>query len=312
MTLWILSAACALLAVICAALTFRLCMIKKQLRSMREELPLTKEKGYDRLLTVALVDKDVSALAAEINSNLSYQKQLKLTTEQTELAMKRSVSDIAHDLRTPLTVIRGNLQMLEIGEQLTQKGKEQLRISMEKADSMKQMAEDFFELSVLESDGSAVQTERLDLTAALVEFIIANEAVIRCNGIEPEISLPEKSMFVMADEAMLQRMLSNLLNNALKHGHGSFSLSLLEEDAHTVIAFENALRPDSDIDTSRLFERTYRADKARHGSGAGLGLYIVRLLAHKQGAEVSARITGDRLSIRVEFATADKRDNKLQ
>ena len=306
MTVWILSGACALLVIICGTLIFRLCMIKKQLRTMREELPLTKDNSYNRLITVSLVDKDVSALATEINKNLGFQKQLKFTTEQTERAMKQSVSDIAHDLRTPLTVIKGNLQMMESCEHLTAKGGEQLRISMEKADAMKQMADDFFELSVLESDSSEVQLTRIDLTAALIEFILDSEAVIRCRGIEPEIMLPEKSMFVTAEPAMLQRMLSNLLSNTLKHGCGTLRLSLSDKDGNAVVAFENKLRPDASIDTERLFERTYRGDKARNGNGAGLGLYIVKLLAQKQGAEVSAAAKDDSLRIEISFRCSTK------
>lgn len=305
MTLWILWGACIALAILCAALILRLWMVKKQLRELKKELPLTTQSGYNRQLTVTLSDKDVTELAAEMNRNLEYQKQLKFRTEQAERSMKQSVSDIAHDLRTPLTVIKGNLQMLESSEALSEKGCEYLRICTEKADAMKQMADDFFELSVLESDSGAVQLSRIDLTAVLVEFILDSEAVIRCRGIEPEISLPEKSMFVMADESMLQRMLSNLLNNIMKHAHGSFELSLSERDGRTAISFTNELRPDEFLNTSRLFERTYRGDKARNGSGAGLGLYIVKLLADKQGAEATANITDSRLTISIVFGAVE-------
>ncbi len=298
---YILLVICIILAIVCAVLIIRIAIMKNQLRSMREELPLTRDMSYNRQLTVQLVDEDVTSLAKEINHNLDYQKQLKLKSEKNERSIKQSVSDIAHDLRTPLTVIKGNLQMLESTEQLSPKGSEYLHICMERADTMKQMAEDFFELSVLESDSEAANTQRTDLTAALVEFILGSEAVIRCNGIQPEIALPEKSLFVMAEPAMLQRMLNNLLSNILKHGGSSFSLSLAEQESCCVVSFSNQLMTDSRPDPEKLFDRTYRADKARHGSGAGLGLYIVKLLAEKQGADVSAKIYSNRLSIEITF-----------
>lgn len=305
MSLWILCGACFVLAVLCAVLIFRLCIIKKQLRSIREELPLTTQSSYNRQLTVSLADNSVTALATEMNKNLEHQKQLKFRTEQVERSMKQSVSDIAHDLRTPLTVIKGNLQMLEASEQLSEKGCEYLRVCIDKTDAMKQMADEFFELSVLESDSGAVRLSRIDLTSLLVEFILDSEAVIRCRGIEPDILLPEKSMYVMADESMLQRMLSNLLNNILKHARSSFGLSLSLKGDKTVLSFSNELRPDESLDTDRLFERTYRGDKARNGSGAGLGLYIVKLLAEKQNAAVQAIIRDNKLDISIVFDTAE-------
>ncbi len=305
MSLWILCGACFVLTVLCAVLIFRLCMIRKQLRSIKEELPLTTQSGYNRQLTVSLADNSVTALATEINKNLEHQKQLKFRTEQVERSMKQSVSDIAHDLRTPLTVIKGNLQMLEASEQLSEKGCEYLRVCIDKTDAMKQMADEFFELSVLESDSGAVRLSRIDLTSLLVEFILDSEAVIRCRGIEPVIELPEKSLYVMADESMLQRMLSNLLNNILKHARSSFELSLSLKGDKTVLSFSNELRLDESLDTDRLFERTYRGDKARNGSGAGLGLYIVKLLAEKQNAAVQAIIRDNKLDISIVFDSAE-------
>ncbi len=303
MTIWILSLACGVLVLIAAVSLFRLAMVGRQLRIMREELSLTQDKSYNRQISVQLIDEDVTELAVQLNKNLDYQKSLKLKSEQSERMMKQSVSDIAHDLRTPLTVIKGNLQMLESSESLSEKGREYVRISSEKADAIRQMADEFFELSVLESDSSSAQLTRTDLTAALVDFIIDSEAVIRCKGIEPEINLPEKSIFAMADEAMLQRMLSNMLSNTLKHGGGSFALSLSEEDGGCSIRFENTLKPDEHPDPSQLFRRTYRGDKAHGGSGAGLGLYIVKLLADKQNAAASAEIIGGRLAVSITFRT---------
>lgn len=301
MTEGILWVVCAVLSVLCIALAIKQHTLKKQLREMTKELPLTKDKSYNRQLSVALVDKDLTELAAEMNKNLDHQKQLKLRSEHTERIMKQSVSDIAHDLRTPLTVIKGNLQMLQNTEQLSEKGCEYLRICLERSDMMKQMADEFFELSVLESDSSTPQLSCIDLTAAVIEFILENEAVVTSAGFTPDIQLPEKSIFVMAELSMLSRMLSNLLNNILKHAHDSFSLNLNERDGRCVIAFENALRPNDSPDPELLFERTYRSDKSRSGSGAGLGLYIVKLLAEKQGAKVGAEVKNDRLRIEVIF-----------
>ncbi len=291
---------CIALTVICLYLIIYISMLKKEFRNIRDELPLTRDKGYNRQLTISLFDKDLSAMTAEINRNLDYQKRLKLESEQAELSLKQSVSDIAHDLRTPLTVIKGNLQLMEREEALSERGLDYLRVCAEKAEAMKTMADDFFELSVLESDRSPAELRRINMTNLLMQFIADHEALIRTNNLTPDIIFPEKSVFVKADEAMLMRMLSNLLNNVIKYAEGTFKI-MLEAESGCVITFANSLPLSQQFDTEHLFERTYRGDKARRGNGAGLGLYIVKLLAEKQSARVSAAKESNMLYISISF-----------
>ncbi len=292
---------CIVLLIACVVLLVRLLTIKKQMRVIREELILTRDKSYNRQITIALVDKDLSAMTATINGNLDYQKQLKLETEQAERTIKQSVSDIAHDLRTPLTVIKGNLQMFEREESLSEKGREYLRICSEKSDAMKIMADSFFELSVLESDRSPVELSRVNATNVLMQFVADNEAVIRANSLTPDIQLPERSVFIKADEQLLMRMLSNLLNNVVKYASGEFSICLRLEGDRCSFIFSNKVDSSRQIDPEQLFVRTYRGDKARSAGGAGLGLYIVKLLAEKQQAMVKATLENGVLHVAASF-----------
>ena len=105
--------ALALCVLIIAFLALRLLLIKKDLRQIKEELARTREEDYNRNLRVSLSDGDVERLASEINRNLDHQKNLKLEAERSRKQLQQSISDIAHDLRTPLTVVKGNLQMRE-------------------------------------------------------------------------------------------------------------------------------------------------------------------------------------------------------
>jgi K+-sensing histidine kinase KdpD len=276
--------------------------IKRELRNLKKELLATRKKDYNRQLTVGLFDKDMTSLTSEMNKNLDYQKRLKLEAEQSELQLKQSVSDIAHDLRTPLTVIKGNLQMLTNEENLSDKGREYLDICLNKSDTLKNMVDNFFDMSVLESDHTTVELQKVNVTNMLMQFLIDNEVLIREHKLTPEISLSEKSIFIMADQQMLTRIFGNLLNNIFKYAKETFAVKLeLAEEGVCRIIFENGISEEYTCDAEHLFDRTYRGDKARHGSGAGLGLYIVKLLAEKQGASVSAEKTGDKLAIYVTY-----------
>lgn len=290
-----------LLAVLSLGLVIWILRMKKQLRNIKEELEATREKSYNRQVRVDLFDRDLTDMAVQLNKNLDYQKQLKVETEKAEKAIRQSVSDIAHDLRTPLTVVKGNLQMLRMEETLSEKGKQYVETCAQKADEIREMADDFFQLSLLESDLEAVELKRMDLTEALLQFLTAREALIRTNRMEPEVIFPEKSLFVLADEKLLDRMLGNLLNNVFRHAKEDRFLIRLEEKEEIVLTFANEVEAPECLHLESLFERTYRGDKARSGNGAGLGLYIVKLLAEKQKARTKAQIKENTLEISVLF-----------
>lgn len=287
-----------LLAVACLVLIIYIISLKREMKSIQTELMETQKSDYNRQLRVALFDQDLTDMTIQMNHNLDYQKQLKLQTEQIELQMKQSVSDIAHDLRTPLTVIKGNLQLLDKDEQLSSRGKEYLDISIAKTETLRQMVDDFFELSVLESDQTVVELQKINATNLLMQFLLENEAVIRAAKLTPELQLPDQTVFICADEMYFKRMLSNLLNNILKYGKESFSVRLEEEMGSGnqskkarkwSISFTNKIDSSKEFNVEQMFERSYQGDKSRRSSGAGLGLYIVKLLADKQNAKVSAR-----------------------
>ncbi|MBR1865629.1 MAG: HAMP domain-containing histidine kinase [Lachnospiraceae bacterium] len=293
------------LGVMLLVLLWYLMSLKREMRKVREELARTKEMSYNRQLTIPLFDRDFTGLTTELNRNLDYQKQLKLQYEHSEQQMKQSISNIAHDLRTPLTVIKGNLQMMEKDGQMTQKSREYLRISLDKTDTLKDMVDDFFELSVLESDRSKVELQAVPITNVLMQFVLEHETVIREHGLTPDIHFPEKSVYILADPAMLDRMLGNLLHNVLKYARDEFRISAecRDSEQYCEIAFANKADMQEELAVERLFDRSYQADKSRKASGAGLGLYIVKLLAEKQGASVGAQWSGGQLVLKLCFAT---------
>ena len=291
------------LVLISLMLITRLILIRRNLKEISRELNNTKNEDYNRQLKVTLSDKTVEKLAADMNQNLDYQKSLKMETEKSRRQLEQSISDIAHDLRTPLTVIKGNLQMLE-REELSDKGREYLDISRRKADTLKGMVDEFFELSVLESDSKPVELCKLDLIGFLSEFILENETLIREKNLSPKITFPERTIYVRASKEMLSRVFSNLITNILKYAKDDFELVVEQDDgenAQAVVKVSNHVDDPSAIDIEHIFDRTYRADKARSDGSAGLGLYIAKLLVEKQKGSIQAYINEDLLVFEVKL-----------
>lgn len=284
-------------------------LLRISIKEITNELRKTRNPGYDRQLRVDLSDKNLNELAKEINDNLSFQKKIKLETERRSKILEQSVSDTCHDLRTPLTVIKGNLQLLE-NEVSSTEGKKYLQISNNKADALKVMVDEFFELSVLESDSKPVELEKIDVTAFLTDFIIENESIIRKKKINPEITFPDKAVNIRASGELLSRVFSNLISNIMKYAVDGFILKvypdpvtykneqpyMLASDGECNmyhIRLGNRVKDPELIDIQHIFERSYRADKARTDGSAGLGLYIAKLLCEKQKADVKATLEDD-------------------
>ncbi len=301
---------CIILAgLIILALLFRLFMLKSNIRQMKEELKNTRDESYNRQIKMMLTDKDLEALGTEINKCLDYQKHMKMESEKNKRQLEQSISDIAHDLRTPLTVVKGNLQMLE-KEELSEKGREYLSINRNKAETLKGMVDEFFELSVLESDSKPVELCKLDIITFLSEFIIENEALINEHELTPEITFPEKAVFAQANKAMLTRVFSNLMGNIFKYAKESFKLTVSEEASDSSlnpgndicrISISNHVNDPDSIDIEHIFDRTYRADKARSDGSAGLGLYIAKLLIEKQKGIITAQLSDSQLEFIIEL-----------
>ena len=296
-----------ILVVVALYLIIKLWAVKRDLKNLKEELKSTCTPGCDSQMRVTLWDKDAVRLAKQINENLDLQKNLKLDTEKSKRQLEQSVSDIAHDLRTPLTVIKGNLKMLE-KENLTERGQVYLQISNTKAETLKQMVDTFFEMSVLESDTEKATLQKVDLIEFLSRFLLENETLIRNKGLTPDIQFPEKSVYIQAEPAMLTRVLGNIMSNILKYAEESFTLAIddAEQDENTMtsIRISNSIKDGEEIDPDRIFERTYRADKARTDGSAGLGLYIAKLLVEKQDGTITASVEDNKLQFFLTFHKA--------
>lgn len=289
------------LSLVCLFLLFYLLLLKHQMHNLTSELKENRKEEYNKQLRVQLFDPDLTNLTTELNHNIDYQTDLKRKALHQEQASRQAISDIAHDLRTPLTVVKGNLQLMEREGNLSAKDLEYLHICYNQTEDLKRMVDDFFELSLLESDDSSAQLIEVNLTSLLMNVILEHEILICDKKLTPEINLPDKTIMIQGNVQYLERMFGNLLNNICKYATDTFSLSLKETDNTCIVEFANPVEDTSSLDVTKLFDRTYMADASRNKPGTGLGLYIVKLLATKQGASVSAEIRDSQLVFIITF-----------
>ncbi|SHJ27604.1 Signal transduction histidine kinase [Clostridium cavendishii DSM 21758] len=272
--------------------------LKRQIRRISSQIK-DINNGDLTNISLSLINEDVVELAAQINRIISDKDELTCKVVKSEKKLKESIGNISHDFRTPLTSIIGYIQLLERSN-LDEKQEKNLSTIKHKANDLKILADDFFELAVLDSNDIEPNFKKVNLGNLLSDVVLGNIKTIENANLKFSVNISEKPIFVYADEFMLKRIIQNLISNAIKYATNDFNISLVEEEK-VKIKFKNSVDENDDIDVERLFERFYKGDKARGKKGTGLGLSIVKILAEKMSGEVNGTLKNGYLEISVEL-----------
>lgn len=253
------------------------------------------------MLDISLIDKDLEILAGILNQYNIRQRQAVAGVLRNEEYLKESVANISHDLRTPLTVILGHLQLLQ-KENWESSQAQRVKVIFSKAEKMKELVETFYDLSILEEQQTVPEKEKFNISNMLINLITENAVALEKENILPEINLPDYSIYVYSDKNMVERILQNLLTNAIKYSVGTIKITLMEKENNNIIfTIENPMSDSSEIDCNRLFDRFYTGDKSRHNGSTGLGLAVVKTLVAILGGNIVAKVHANSLIITLEL-----------
>ncbi len=167
---------------------------------------------------------------------------------------------------------------------------------------MKELISTFYDLTLLDSEQAVPKREQLNLSNLLIDFLTDHAPLFDSQNICPDILLPDSSVFIYSDRNMIERILQNLLTNAVCYSLGTVRIQLTQEaDGKAVICFQNTVQNAADFDAGRMFDRFYTGDKSRHNESTGLGLAVVKTLAEKLDGQVSAAVEADLLHYKSGF-----------
>ena len=275
-------------------LCIKIYIMKKSVREIMDELAYKLENSTNTLISISSRDKDICRLADSLNVQLKELRKKRHIYEQGDRELKEAITNISHDLRTPLTAIIGYLDLMEnVGE-----NSEILRYTAmirNRTDIMKQLTEELFRYSVIVSVQEA-NMETVCINDVLEETLAGFYGAVTQYGIIPDIEISEIRMEKELDNSALSRIFSNIIQNALKYSDGDFSVRLSDDG---IITFSNSAKKLTSIDVEQLFDRFYTVENA--GNSTGLGLSIAKLLTQRMGGEISAQLTGERLVIKLYF-----------
>lgn len=238
-------------------------------------------------LTLTLLMLLLPALAVLLVLSIFLASRAVRPVEQTLTQQRQFLSDASHELKTPLTVILSNVELLEEGPQ-TDEGQKWLGNIAEESRKMRTLVEELLTLERNETADTPVRTA-VNLSELVLEEVLRFEPLAFEAGkpIEEELAA---DVVIYAEEQQLHRLLSVLLDNAIRHGKGgsAIGVTLRQEGRTAQLVVRNAAEPISSEELSHLFERFYRADAARSEGGFGLGLPIARAIARRHGGELTA------------------------
>ena len=294
----------AVLLCILAVMIFKYFKLKSEIGKISDQLEELVSDNSEKMLDISLAEKELERLAGLFNKYNDKQRQIVAGAIKDEEFLKDSVANISHDLRTPLTVILGHLQLIAKTE-LTGEQRERLDIVNNKAVRMKELVDTFYEYSLVTTSKEEMKHDKLNILNMLIDLISDCAPLMDKKGITPKIDFPEHSVYIYSDRNAVDRIFQNLISNSIKYSSGDISMSLVSDDRSVVLSVSNPVSEDSELDPDRMFDRFYTGDSSRNSGGTGLGLAVVKELTEKLGGSVKAEKEGIKLTVKLELPVSN-------
>ena len=282
----------------------RLLALKKEMNNMIAQLRKYNNRQTDKKIDLSLFDKNLEQLGTEVNKLMDLYVDENRKRTRFEKELKQMIANMSHDLRTPLTSITGYIQMAEKENIPPEERGELLAIAKSRAKRLESLLNEFFELSVIESNDYLLKSEGINLRNVTIEVLMSFYDRFQEKGLEPVLSITDEDVFIRGDTSAAARVMENLFANAIKHSEGKIQISLQEQNGTVRLMVKNDASSLTDEDVRRMFDRFYMADQSRTGKSTGLGLSIVKSLMEKMGGKVTAKLKDEQLSIICEWKSA--------
>lgn len=294
MMVW-LWACIGILVLMIVALLVKIHILQKCAGEIAEAFADRLSTDTNTLIDISGRDRYMCHLADVVNVQLRRLRVQRNRFRRGDAELKNAVTNISHDLRTPLTAICGYLDLLE-KEEKSENAERYIGIIRNRSEMLIRLTEELFRYSVILAGENHTPWEPVDLNRALEESVAAFYTALSERNINPRIRMPEEKVIRILDGSALSRIFSNLLQNAVKYSGGDLEITL---SGTGEIVFANTAPGLDEIQLGRLFDRFFTVESARKSTG--LGLAIARDLAERMGGSISAEYGEDRLCICICF-----------
>lgn len=258
-----------------------------KLKQIGQKLEEIQDTDSDENVMVFTDNKVLMDLAAQINRLLENQRKVKVDFRRSEIASKKMLSNISHDIKTPMTVILGYLEIMR----LNGSGENEMLLKVEqKARRVMELINQFFTLAKLEAGDTDIEISKIDVCEVCRENVLDFYELLTQKEFRVEVDIPEEAVFVRGNKDALQRILFNLISNVVRYGtDGKYMGIFLRSDKKYI--YIDVVDKGKGIDKAfaqNVFERLFTMEDSRNREiqGNGLGLTIAQNLAHQLGGEI--------------------------
>ncbi len=273
-------------AMVCQRAVLR-AQMGRTLSQMAKELKEILEEERDGSFMVFTDNRELMALAEQINRLLERQRKSKADFMRSQISSKKMLSNISHDIKTPMTVVLGYLEIIRLqGDE----GGEMLKKAEQKAQDVMELINRFFTLAKLEAGDMEIELSSLDICGICRETVLGFYEILTEKDFQVEIHIPEYPVYVRGNGEALQRILYNLISNAVKYGsEGKYlGVALREENEMVLVDVTDKGVGIDKMFAENVFERLFTMEdsRSRQVQGNGLGLTIARNLAQQMNGDI--------------------------
>lgn len=272
-------------------LAVRHCLLLKGLSDVRKQLEAIHEaEETNQIVTNPHNFFELNKLIQEINVDIVRNQENLIQYRVKEQALKEQMTNISHDLRTPLASILGYFELMNDEEATEEETQQYLKMIQKRAKLLQVLLANYYDLARIESDEYPLQMRSIDASAMLAEILATFYYDFSNKNMKVEVIQDIPSLNVLADEKMLHRVFINIIQNVLKHGREECRIVHQANNNQMVTKIMNKISESADIDIEQVFARLYSLDKARSSGSTGIGLTIAHILIEKMGHEIDAEL----------------------
>ena len=294
MNVWLYVVICTTICIDIFLLT-KLYLIKKSMKDIKKQLHLILTADTNNLLTISSSDNHVKELADSLNIELKELRKQRLQYEKGNQELKKAITNISHDLRTPLTAISGYIDLIKNHKERNRQ-EDYLEIIERKTNDVVLLIEQLFDFSKIIDEGIKINKNIYCINELLEESLANYYIIFKEHGIVPNVDISKKKIYRYVDKNTITRVFENILSNVIKYSNGDFKV-ILDEEGN--ISFSNKASSLDATTVKKIFNRYYTVENANKSTG--LGLNIAKQLIELNNGRINARYKKDTIYINIQL-----------